>query len=109
LTKSWFAGLFSEEEVDLLLDPLLVVGGVGVGRLLVNQARQVSQLINEEEELGDVVSDGGDVRVVPFQVLLVDLAHALETLIDGLKVCVGPGVLLDPRLNQQDRMRHSSL
>ena len=38
----------------------------------------LSYLINELEELGDVVGDGGDVGVLPLQVLLVDLAHSLS-------------------------------
>ena len=41
-------GLPPEEDVDLLLDPVLVVGSVGVGRLLVHQARQVGQLKKKE-------------------------------------------------------------
>jgi len=79
-------GLASQESVDLLLDPRLVVWGVGVGGPLVNETAEVGQLVDEIEQLGDVVRDGGDVRVHPLQVLLVDLAHALQTLVDGLVV-----------------------
>ena len=38
------AGLPSQEDVDLLFNPVLVIGGVCVGGLLVNQARKVGQL-----------------------------------------------------------------
>lgn len=41
---SRFAGLLPEKEVDLLLDPVLVVGGVGVAVLGVHEAGQVGQL-----------------------------------------------------------------
>ena len=41
------AGLSPQQDVDLLLDPVLVVGRVRVGGLLVDQARQVRQLKGE--------------------------------------------------------------
>ena len=41
------AGLPPQQDVDLLLDPVLVVGRVRVGGLLVDQARQVRQLEGE--------------------------------------------------------------
>jgi len=94
------ASLSPKQDVNLLLDPLLVVWGVGVGRLLVNQARQVSQLINELEELGDVVGDGGDVGVLPLQVLLVDLAHSLHAFVDRFIVRIGSGLRFCRRLDQ---------
>ena len=34
----------SEEDVDLFFYPILVVGGIGVGGLLVYQAREIGQL-----------------------------------------------------------------
>ena len=43
------AGLPPQQDVDLLLDPVLVVGRVRVGGLLVDQARQVRQLKGEGE------------------------------------------------------------
>ena len=43
--------------------------------------RPAVHLVDEVEELADVVGDGGDVRVGPLQVLLVDLAHALHALV----------------------------
>ena len=41
------AGLSPQQDVDLLLDPVLVVRRVRVGGLLVDQARQVRQLKGE--------------------------------------------------------------
>ena len=38
------AGLPPQQDVDLLLDPVLVVGGVRVRGLLIHQTRQISQL-----------------------------------------------------------------
>jgi len=99
-------GLSAQQNVDLLLDPLLVVGRVAVGRLLVHQAGQIRKLVNKLEKLGDVVGDAGDVRVLSLQMLLVDFAHALHTLVDGLVVGVGPRLRLSGRLHQQDRVRH---
>ena len=48
-------------------------------------------MVDEVEKLRDVVGDGGDVWIHPLQVLLVDLANALETLVDRLVVRVSPG------------------
>ena len=39
-----FAGLSPQQDINLLFDPIFVVGGVGVAGLLVHQTRQVSQL-----------------------------------------------------------------
>ena len=44
-------GLSSQQNVDLLLDPVLVVGSVGVGALLVDKTRQVCQLVDEIKQL----------------------------------------------------------
>ena len=41
------AGLPPQQDVDLLLDPVLVVGGVRVRGLLIHQTRQISQLERE--------------------------------------------------------------
>ena len=38
------AGLPSQEDVDLLFNPVFVIGGVCVGGLLVDQTREVGQL-----------------------------------------------------------------
>jgi len=101
-----FARLLAQEDVDLLLDPVLVVGGVSTRRLLEHQARQIRQLVDEVEELGDVVGDGGAVGVEPLEVLLEDLAHALHALVDRLEVRVGPRLGLLTRLDEKDRVGH---
>lgn len=49
---------FSQQHVDLLLNPFFIVGGIGVGRFLVNQNAQILQLIHKVEKLGDIVRDG---------------------------------------------------
>ena len=69
-----------------LLGLLGQLGAVCVGRLLVNQARQVRQLVDDLEQLTDVVDDQGDVGVVPLQVLLVYFANALHALVNQLVV-----------------------
>ena len=53
-------GLSSEENVDLLLDPVLVVGGVGVGALLVHETRQVCKLVDEIKQLKNKNKNGYD-------------------------------------------------
>jgi len=95
-----------QQDVDLLLDPVLVVGRVRVGRLLVHEAGEVRELVHEVEELADVVGDGGDVGVLALQVLLVDLAHALHAVVDRLVVGVGARLGLLARLDQQDGVGH---
>ena len=89
-----------QQDVDLLLNPVLVVGRVRVGRLLVDEAGEVRELVHEVEELADVVGDGGDVGVLALQVLLVDLAHALHAVVDRLVVGVGARLGLLARLDQ---------
>ena len=59
-------GLSSQQNVDLLLDPVLVVGSVGVGALLVDETRQVCQLVDEIKQLSDIVSDAGCSELVLF-------------------------------------------
>jgi len=102
-------GLAPKESVNLLLDPRLVVGGVGVGRSLVDKAAEVCQLINEVEQLRDVVGDGGDVGVHPLEVLLIDLADPLQALVDRLVVGVGPRLGPGLGLHQQDSVAHLDL
>lgn len=48
-------GSLSQQNVDLFLDPRLVVRGVGVSRLLINQNAKILQLVHEVEQLADVV------------------------------------------------------
>ena len=45
------ARLISEQNVNFLLDPILVVGQVSLRILLIDQARQIGQLIDEIKEL----------------------------------------------------------
>jgi len=56
-TSVRLARLPSQQDVNLLLDPVLVVRGVRVRALLVHQAGQIGQLVNEVEQLTDVVGD----------------------------------------------------
>ena len=42
-------GLSSEENINFFFDPIFVVGSIGIWASLVNQATQISQLINEVE------------------------------------------------------------
>ena len=76
IVKSCYHSLGSlppEQDVDLLLDPVLVVGGVGVGGPLVDKAGKIGQLINEVKQLRYIVRYRRDVGVLPFQMLLVNL------------------------------------
>ena len=45
------ARLVTQQNVDLLLDPVLVVRQISLRVLLVHQARQIGQLVNEVEQL----------------------------------------------------------
>lgn len=100
------SGRLPQQHVNLLLDPLLVVRRVRVGRLLVHEAAQVRELVNKIKQLANVVGDGGRVRVAPLQVLLVDLAHALHALVYALVVAVRSRLRIPGRLNEQNRVRH---
>ena len=85
LSDRFYGGLLVIVKLDLLGQ----LGAVRVGRLLVNQAHQVCQLVNDLEQL-----DQGDVGVVPLQVLLVYLANSLHALVNRLVVRVGAGLWL---------------
>ena len=99
-------GLSPEKDVYFLLDPILVIGRIGVRALLVDETGEIRQLIDKVEQLTDVVRDGRDVGVLAFQMFLVDLADALHALIDGLVVGVGPGLGLLARLDEEDCVGH---
>jgi len=100
------SSLSTEEDVDLFLNPLLRVRGVGACAFLIHKTWEVSQLVDKVEELWDIVRDGGGVGVLPLQMFLINLANPLHTLIHRLKVRVRPRLRLCPRLHQQDRVRH---
>ena len=82
--------------MSLLLNPVLVVGGVGVSKLLVDEAGQVDELVNEFKQPTHIVGDGGDqvprppdggnVWIGPPQVLFINIANTLHALVGGLVV-----------------------
>ena len=51
----------------------------------------MDKLIDELEQLADIVGVGRVVWIGPVQVLLVNLAHTLHALLDGLVVVEGRG------------------
>lgn len=62
--------LLAKKDVNLLLNPILGIWSVGVGRPLVNQTGQVSQVVDKIEQLRDVIGDRGQTRVALLQVIL---------------------------------------
>lgn len=96
----------TQQHVNLLFDPILVVRNIGVCGLLIHQAGQISKLVDEVKQLADVIGDGGCVGILSLQVLLVDLAHAFHALVDRLVIRVCAGLGLHPRLDQEDCVRH---
>lgn len=105
-TRLVIGSSLSQQNVNLLLDPFLVVGRIRVRRLLIDEATQVAELIDEVKQLADVVGDRRRIRVLAFQVLLEDLADALHALVHALKVGVGARFHAGSRLNQQNCVRH---
>ena len=81
-----FAGLFSQQDVNLLLDPVLVVRRVGERLLVEHEAAEVGELVDEVEQMADVVGDGRRVGIEALEVLFVHLADALQTVVDCLVV-----------------------
>jgi len=98
-------GHTSEQNIDLLFDPLLIIGRIGIGVALIDQTTQISQLVDEVKELWDVVCDGRDVRISALQVLLIDMTDTLHGLVHRLEVTVRPGVRF-ARLDQHYAVRH---
>ncbi len=90
--------LTPEEDVDLLLDPLLVVRGVCIRAPLVYQTAEVRQPVYEFEQLAYVVCDAGNVGVLALEVLLVDLAHSLHAFVYRLVVGIRARLGLVPWL-----------
>ena len=74
--------------------------------LFKHQAGEVREFLYELKQVRDVVGDGGSVGVHTLQVLLIDLAHTFQTLIDGLIVAVGASLGLAAGLHQQDGVGH---
>jgi hypothetical protein len=66
---------------------------------------QVSEAIDEAEQLRYVVSDAGSVWIHFLEMLLVDLADSLHALVDTLIVRVGARLGLVGGLNEQNRVR----
>ena len=67
--------LLAEKNVDLLLDPVLRIGSVGVGCSLIDNARQISQVVDEIEQLGDIIRDRRQAWVTFLQVVLEHVAN----------------------------------
>lgn len=68
--------MLAQQDVDFLLDPILVVGRVGLRGALEDKAAKVGEVVDEVEQLADVVSDRWTVRIYSLQVLFVDFANA---------------------------------
>ena len=116
--------MFAKELKDLLLHPFLVVGLVLSCRVLVHQAAQIGQLIDELEQLRDVVGDGRRRWIALLQVLLEHFADAyerrawavfmcgvdgrltIETFVDGFVVGVRPRIEFACRLKKENGVRH---
>lgn len=89
----WFLGIrtkcrLAQQDIDFLLDPILVVGRIGVGALLIDQAANIDKRIDKIKQLTDVIGDGGCVWITPLQMLLIDLTNALHALINALIVAI---------------------
>lgn len=78
------SSLSSEQYIDLLFYPILVVRGIRIGALLVHKAGQISQLVHKVKELTDVIRDGRGVGILPLQMLFVNLAHTFHAFINRL-------------------------
>ena len=68
--------LFAQELKDLLLDPVLVVRLVLSGVLLVDQAAQIGDLLDEFEELRNIVGNRRRRWITLLQVFLEHFANA---------------------------------
>ena len=86
---SLLARLFTQQNVDLLFDPVFVVGSVGDASLVEYEATQVGELVDKVEQIADVVCDRGRVWVQTLQVLFVHFADSIETIVHRLIVRVG--------------------
>jgi len=96
--------LLSELHVDLLLDPLPVVGRVHVVAGVQAEAGHVLERVEEVEQLRDVVGDGGGVGVHLLEVLLEDLAESIHEALCGIEVRVSASVCILGALDQQDNV-----
>ena len=99
-------GLLTKHNVNLLLYPVLVVRRVGLGRLVIDQAGNICQHINEIKQLTDIIGYVGCDRVGYLQVLLIHLTNTLQTLANGLVVAISPALHQVTRLDQQDSVGH---
>lgn len=103
------ARLASQQDEDLVLDPVLALGDVDVRLVVEDKAAEVRETVDELEESADVVGDARDVRVELLEVLLVDLADRLHALVRALVVRPGARLHFGARLHQQNGVRHADL
>lgn len=95
-------GLTTQQDVDLLFNPVFVVRLVGLCVRSVHKAAQICQVVDEVKELTDVVSDGRTVGVHPLQMLLVHFANTFHAFIDRLIISVRASLGSLGRLDKQD-------
>ena len=100
------ASLLTKHDIYLLLYPVLVVRRVGLGRLVIDQAGEICQHINEVKQLTDIIGYVGCDRVGYLQVLLIHLTNTLQTLVNGLLATISPALHQVTRLDQQDSVGH---
>lgn len=82
------AGSLSQQHIDLLLNPLLVVGGIGVCGFLIDQTTDVGQLIQKVKQLTDVIRYGRCIGIDAFQMFLINAAYTFHTIVDTVVVTV---------------------
>jgi hypothetical protein len=73
-----FASLLSQQNVDFLLDPVLVVRRIGETALVKDKTTEVSQLIDEIKQMTYVVRDRRRVGIESFQMFFVHFANSLS-------------------------------
>ena len=94
------ARLALEVLVDLLLDPLLVVRGVGPTRRLQRQHGHFGVRVDEVVQVLDVVRDLGHLGVELLELLLEEPAEPVQGSGNRLEVEVRPGAGVWARLEQ---------
>lgn len=74
-------GLPAEENVDLLLYPVFVVGLVCLSISTVNKTAEVCQVINEVKQLADIICNGWTVGIHSLQMLFIHFTDSFHAFI----------------------------
>lgn len=99
-------GLPTKEHVDLLFNPVFVIGLVCLGISSVNKAAEVCQIVNKIKQLTDIICDRGTVGIHSLQMFFIHFTNTFHAFIHRFIVSISSAFWPLGRLYQQNGVRH---